>query len=625
MTNQPVWYIAVEWVHATRTAVERECRRLEGTIRYRLGATVIELLKTPWRVVGLIKILAGLVREKGKGFQPIDLDPIVTPAPLGDHDETAALSARAQMQRRWYAAHKISASPDYTLGAFLIELRSKPWNIWRLFVVGFRLLRSPTYTDSIWCPQSLRTLTPSPPPSRSVNAVMGPKWFLEMAAYEGVPPLNHAGASLSSVLIGLEIEPARDGASDEILEAGRDARAAGARVALWLLGSESLQPSSLHEDWFAAADVVFTDAASNVEWLGSRLSMPVTHLPAAVQPRLQNPTGRSRNDLTQRSDLFDQLPGGWRVLEPIAQGRATSADECHEVELVLDEALPMACAPAWTTQVERDERNQFLRSHYMMKHHCFATRLDEVASALDNPRVGCRTPLISVVVCTMRPGMIAAVLAGFERQNHPHKELILVLHGEHFDIKRVDELLKATEVTVRWLRAPSHLTLGECVQLGFEESEGDFIVKIDDDDWYGSLFLETQLQASVFSFAGVVGKGSYLIRFESDASMYYLFPGREYRYMELFGGNRMLVRRAVHEEISWRALAHGEDTAFIRDCLVNSVPMYSADGYHFVIRRFEPRDHTWKIGKTELLATHHGVRLPEVAGLHDFDPEPRWE
>ena len=128
-----------------------------------------------------------------------------------------------------------------------------------------------------------------------------------------------------------------------------------------------------------------------------------------------------------------------------------------------------------------------------------------------------------------------------------------------------------------------------------------------------ALFLETQLQASLFSFAGVVGKGSYLIRFESDASMYYLFPGREYRYMELFGGNRMLVRRAVHEEIRWRALAHfGEDTAFIRDCLVNSVPMYSADGYHFVIRRFAPRDHTWKIGKTELLATHQGVRLPEV-------------
>ena len=622
MTNQPGWYIAIEWVHATRTAVERECRRLEHTIRYRLGATLIALVTTPWRVFALVKVLAGLAREKGRGFQPIELDSIVTPPPREDRDETATLSARADMQSRWFEAHK-SASAAYTLGAFLIELRSRPWRFWQLFVVGLQVLRGPAHAASTWHPPVLRGMSISPQPLPSVDAVLGPGWFVEMAAYEGVPALTEAGPAHSSLLIGLDVEQARDGACDQILAAGRNARAAGARIAIWLLGADSLAPESLDKDWFTSADSVFTDAAHNVEWLGSRLSRPVTHLPAAVQPRLQNPTGQWRNYDPPRSMWFDQLPGGWRDLEPIAQGRVASAHERNAVELVLGEALPIECAPAWMRPADSDERNQFLYSHFMMRHHCFAARLEKVAAAFDNTRAPGCAPLISVVVCTMRPSHLAEVLAGFERQTHLRKELILVLHGDHFDTGEVDDLLRASEVTARWLRAPSHLTLGECVQLGFEESEGEFIVKIDDDDWYGSLFLETQLQASLFSFAGVVGKGSYLIRFEADASMYYLFPGREYRYMELFGGNRMLVRRAVHEEIRWRALPFGEDTAFIRDCLVNSVPMYSADGYHFVIRRFAPRDHTWKIGKTELLATHQGVRLPGAAGLHDFDPVPQ--
>ena len=349
MTNRPGWYIAIEWVHATRTAVEHECRRLEDTIRYRLGATVIALVTTPWRVVDLVKVLAGLAREKGRGFQPIELDSIVTPAPLEEHDETATLSARAEMQGRWFEAHKISASPAYTLGAVLIELRSRPWRCWRLFVVGLRVLRGPAHAASTWRPQVLRGMSNSPHPLSSVDAVLGPGWFVEMAAYEGVPALTQTGPARSLLLIGLDLEQARDGACDQILEAGRIARAAGARTAIWLLGADSLEPESLDKDWFTSADFVFTDAVHNVEWLGSRLSRPVTHLPAAVQPRLQNPTCQGRNDDAPRSMWFDHLPVVWRGLEPIAQGRAASAHERNAVELVLGEALPIECAPSQFT------------------------------------------------------------------------------------------------------------------------------------------------------------------------------------------------------------------------------------------------------------------------------------
>ena len=475
-------------------------------------------------------------------------------------------------------------------------------------------------------PSRAREILSPREPLRRVEAVLGPDWFLEMAAYEGIPALPASGAGVSSVLIGLEVDHARDGGAADILRAARNARSAGSKVAIWLLGSQSSTDSQTLSgypiEWFADAEVVFTDSSDDSTGFASTLPIPVIHLPPAVQPRLQNPTGHWDATQSPASRLFDQLPERWRVLEPMAQARPLSPALCQAIAASVGEELPVSRVPSWVTASDADKRSQFLRSHYLMKHHCFAARLDEVASALDSTCPPPHSPLISVVVCTMRPNLLSEVLDGFERQTHPNKELIVVLHGDGFDTGQVDTNLAARDVCARCVCAPAKLTLGECVQRGFEESRGELIVKIDDDDWYGKLFLETQLQASLFSFAGVVGKGSYVIRFESDSSMYYLFPGREYRYMELFGGNRMLVRREVHEEIGWRALDHGEDTAFIRDCLVNSVPMYSADGYHFVIRRGIPSQHTWQISKSELLATHQGVRLADTAGLHDFDPEP---
>ena len=629
MPDRRRWYIAIEWVQATHTAIARECERLENTIRYRLGAGVLELLSTPWRPIKTATKLVALVGEKGRGFQPIELDPMVVPPPNQERDETVSLRARSDTQNLWFDAHRISHSRAYTLGVFLIELRKKPWAIWRFGSVLWRVVREKAYIDSTWCVQPVKHISPCLRPSAGVDAILGPDWLVKMASYEDISRLS-ASSPVSTLLIGVEVASLSN--ADEVLRAARTARCAGTKVAMWLLGGRAAAISDYRNEWFADVDVVFTESSDDIEPMKSCLSIPVIHLPPAVQPRLQNPTGQwpstsasipsGGQTLAAASHLLHQLPATWGALEPIAQGQVLSPAQSAAVASILGEALPADIAPEWLSPAERDRRDQFLRSHHIMKHHCVATRLEKVGAELCPGRQPLGEPLISVIVCTRRPDRVLDVLDAFERQTHPNKELIMVVHGEHFRSKDIDAVLRASALTARWIRAPSKLTLGECVQRGFEESEGDLIVKFDDDDWYGKLFLETQLQACEFSFAGVVGKGSHVVRFEADASMYYFFPGREYRYMELFGGNRLLVRREVHEEINWRALDYGEDTAFIRDCLVNSVPMYSADGYHCVTRRAAPSEHTWQVSQAELLATHRHWRLPDAAGLQDFDPEP---
>ena len=105
--------------------------------------------------------------------------------------------------------------------------------------LGCRLLRGPAYMRlRPGIRRSLRGMSPFPRNHLpSVDAVLGPGWFVEMAAYEGVPAVEpRQDRRTLPLLIGLDVEQARDGACDQILAAGRNARAAGARIAIWLLG-----------------------------------------------------------------------------------------------------------------------------------------------------------------------------------------------------------------------------------------------------------------------------------------------------------------------------------------------------------------------------------------------------
>ena len=119
MPDQPQWYIALEWVQATQAAISRECHRLEHTIRYRLGRAVLELLSRPWGLASTLRRIAALAREEGRGFEPIDLDPIVIPPPIHERDEGGTVVARSEAQQLWFEAHQIAHSRAYMLGAFL--------------------------------------------------------------------------------------------------------------------------------------------------------------------------------------------------------------------------------------------------------------------------------------------------------------------------------------------------------------------------------------------------------------------------------------------------------------------------------------------------------------------------
>lgn len=79
---------------------------------------------------------------------------------------------------------------------------------------------------------------------------------------------------------------------------------------------------------------------------------------------------------------------------------------------------------------------------------------------------------------------------------------------------------------VKVYQLPQDITLGECLNYGVTHASGDYLAKMDDDDFYGDNYLLDALQAFKFSGADIVGKDSYFCYVESKDIMAVKQPGK---------------------------------------------------------------------------------------------------
>jgi hypothetical protein len=304
--------------------------------------------------------------------------------------------------------------------------------------------------------------------------------------------------------------------------------------------------------------------------------------PAGVQPLCHNPIGW----WTKATVRSEELPSPWSGLVEAARGGG------------IDSA---------------DDRVRLGRMRQTLRHQTLAHSLRRLAGVPDPP-----LPRVSVVVTTCRPIFLESLLGHLEKQTYSARELVLVAHGRDFQRRAVEERLRQCSFSTRLLIAPASTPLGACMHLGLSQTEGDVICKMDDDDWYGARLLEDLMMGFDYTRAGLVGKSTFAVRFENDDSMYLLNPGFEFRYGPPNCGAALAARREVFEALSFRPVRVGEDTRFIEDCMVRSIPALCESRFGYVYRRFEQRHHTWKPHRPLLEYFDHDP-LPAGLSVEAFD------
>lgn len=248
-------------------------------------------------------------------------------------------------------------------------------------------------------------------------------------------------------------------------------------------------------------------------------------------------------------------------------------------------------------QPELADREALVQRRAVLERHTFAHRAKDILASVGRPEPVAAESTVSAVVPTNRLHEIDNVLASIGRQAHRSVELVLVLHG--IELPAAELRARARDHGVPDLEiveAPSHLTLGACLNRGAQAAGGDLIAKMDDDNYYGTHYLTDLVQALEGQAAGIAGKWAHYVWLRSTGAVVLRYPDFESSWARRIQGGTMLFTAEVLRDLQFSDLPRAVDSTILDRAIEAGVPIWSADRFNFVSVRGDDRTtHTWTV------------------------------
>lgn len=236
---------------------------------------------------------------------------------------------------------------------------------------------------------------------------------------------------------------------------------------------------------------------------------------------------------------------------------------------------------------------------HVLRHHAVESVLRRAgARAGDLPEA----PTVSVVLSTMRPDLLAPIVARVAAFDYPHVQLVVGVHGD-VDPALAEKALRA--------HAPGldHVVLHRSADVAFgavlgdlsARADGALITKIDDDDDYGPQHLWDLVLARDFSGAQVVGKPPEFVYLEALDITVRRSGYRVERYGPFVAGGTMLISRADLDSVGgWRPVPRSVDRGLLDRVHRDGGLVYSTHGLGYLYVRHSA-GHTWDPGLDHFL------------------------
>ena len=247
-------------------------------------------------------------------------------------------------------------------------------------------------------------------------------------------------------------------------------------------------------------------------------------------------------------------------------------------------------------QTERERISVQLR-RAALHNHSHSQRLKQVREAAgltvfkDDP--------VSVVVATKRPENVERIFKIVESQDYKNLELILALHGDGFRDSYSD--LEGRDLPVAILRFSEKVIFGDVLSEASLVSQGNWIAKMDDDDWYGREHISDLILASTYSHADLIGKGSEFVYLTRQDQTIRRDLGDSEVESRTIGGGSLLVRAELLKRVNgWRSLSKGVDVALIDDVILSGGIIWRTHPFGYLLRRTEGQ-HTWEVDERYFL------------------------
>ena len=229
----------------------------------------------------------------------------------------------------------------------------------------------------------------------------------------------------------------------------------------------------------------------------------------------------------------------------------------------------------------------------LSKNTSFAKELAEISQIRKARRSQIKEyPSVSVVIATLRPTDLENILQQIVKQTLPKFELLIGLHNIELNTKHraLIKKLIARKIKVSHYKFAKNATLGEILSSLCEKSTGQFISKIDDDDYYGPEHLHDLVDTALDTKAEVVGRAMNYVYLEPLSISVRRFSPVGIQAVELWSdwvcGGTILVKREVAKSAGW----FGKGTTAVDRYLLGKVTenggkIYRTFGAGYIYRR----------------------------------------
>lgn len=314
--------------------------------------------------------------------------------------------------------------------------------------------------------------------------------------------------------------------------------------------------------------------------------------------------------------VADRPATPWQVLEaaaahtapiatPTVLGRLPEAVAAEAARVEDDTQLTLHTrAHLW--QDELVDRAGLRAGREVRAAHTFAHRAADLEALLGRARPLREvrgTPFdrsVSAVISTNRGHELDTIADNMARQSllrSGEVQVVLVLHGLDVDEAEVRARFRDRGIgELEVVAADASLTLGACLNLGIDASDGAHVAKIDDDNFYGRHYLVDLVDALEYSGAGIAGKWAHYTWLRSTGAVILRFPASEHRFERLVQGGSILMRGEVARSLRFSDLPRAVDTDLLDRAQAAGVRTYSSDRFGYVsIRGTDRHAHTWTV------------------------------
>src|SRR5690606_4925076 len=128
------------------------------------------------------------------------------------------------------------------------------------------------------------------------------------------------------------------------------------------------------------------------------------------------------------------------------------------------------------------------------------------------------------------------------------------------------------------LEINTEMTLGERLNKAAALATGEYLAKMDDDDFYFDNYLTDMILPFSYGDFGLVGKKEIFVYLEGSDKTVIRYANQSHRITDFVAGPTLVMRKNIFDQVGgFNALNRGEDSTLIDKIKALKLPIYASD------------------------------------------------